>query len=119
MWHDVLLLDKEGSLHEYQIRLRTLHNLGMINLSLVIVNENTPLSHLQSAKHSLQCKLREANKRAVRANAEDARANKEAAQERSKRKRVEQLLAQANQKFNDFIQANPDYQTQKNFENYS
>ena len=64
-FHDVLLLSKEDPFHAYQTRLRTLHRLGIINLSLP--RANSSLSALYSRKRSLEASLRETNKCAVRA----------------------------------------------------
>lgn len=63
-FHDVLLLDEKDPLHAYQTRLRSLHQLGMINLSFPRPNEL--ISQLLREKRSLVARLREANKRNVR-----------------------------------------------------
>ena len=62
---DVLLLRKEDPLHQYQIRLRSLHRMGMINLSLPHQDARY-LSALEAQNRSLVARLREAKKREQR-----------------------------------------------------
>ena len=64
-FHDVLLLKRKDPLHAYQMRLRTLHRLGIINLS--VHREDASLAQLLSRKRSLEASLRESRKRTARA----------------------------------------------------
>ena len=61
-FNDVLLLHADDPLHQYQIRLRSLHRMGMLNLSLPHQDARY-LSSLAAQKRSLVASLREAKKR--------------------------------------------------------
>ena len=64
-FHRVLLLDKDDPLCAYQMRLRSLHRLGMINLSFA--RPDASLALLMARKRSLEASLRESRKRNERA----------------------------------------------------
>ena len=64
-FNDVLLLEADDPLHQYQIRLRSLHRMGMLNLSLPH-QDARHLSSVEAQKRSLVARLRESKKREKR-----------------------------------------------------
>ena len=62
-FNDVLLLKQMDPLHVFQTRLRSMHNLGMLNLSLGIIDEKDKVHQISVKYRSLVCRVREANKR--------------------------------------------------------
>lgn len=74
---DVLLLKQTDPLHMFQTRLRSMHNLGMLNLSLATIDENDKVHQLRVKYRSSVCRLREANKRTQAATERARRAENE------------------------------------------
>ena len=103
-FHDVLLLSKKDPLHAYQMRLRTLHRLGIINLSLP--RADASLSHLYSRKRSLESSLRESKKRTARAQSTIAHMNQTCSSMHSELEAKDRLLRQARVKLEALRETN-------------
>ena len=106
-FHDVLLLKKKDPLHAYQMRLRTLHRLGMINLS--VHREDASLAQLLSRKRSLEASLRESRKRNSRAETTIDNLREECESTQRALDNHKLLLQQARAKFQEFKSLHSDY----------
>ena len=107
VFHDVLLLKKDDPLHAYQMRLRSLHRMGIVNLSLA--RADASLSKLLSRKRSLEAQLRESRKRTQRAEATISRIRSEYNLLETKLADRDRLLAEAESKLLKFRTSHPNW----------
>ena len=103
---DVLLLKEDDPLHAFQMRLRSLHRLGMVNLSLP--SSNASLSQLLARKRSLEASLRESKKRNQRHQATISRMHVTNAEIETELKSKDRLLAHAQAKLKEYQTMYPD-----------
>lgn len=116
-FHDVLLVQADDPLHVFQTRLRTMHNYGMINLSMARQHTSTSLVALGRQQRSLKAKLREARKRltCVSKSAEYQReradcADAEVQRQRELLRKKDRLLARAKAQMDAFKVSHPDWE---------
>ena len=99
---DVLLLHGDDPWHAFQNRLKIMHKMGILNLSLVTMTDEDTIPRLQQKNRSLVCRLREANKRTSRANLRANRAEQKLAE-------VEKILQKARAQVAAFRAAHPEW----------
>ena len=101
-YHDVLRLQITDPLYKFQTRLRSLHAMGILNLSLATFDKSDNLQFQIAKNRSLVSRLREANKRTAIANNRARRAEEE--NEKSKK-----LLKVAESQVAAFRTEHPDW----------
>ena len=106
-FHDVLLLQEDDPLCAYQTRLRSLHQMGMLNLSLP--KQDGLLSKMFAEKRSLVARLREANKRNTRHESTIDAKTRELNEVKERMAEQERLLEQAQVQMQQFMSSHPDW----------
>ena len=99
---DVLLLHADDPWHAFKNRLKTMHKVGILNLSLATITDEDTIPQLTHKNRSLVCRLREANKRVSRANLRATRTEQKLAE-------VEKILAKAKSQVVAFRAAHPEW----------
>lgn len=107
VFHDVLLLKKDDPLHAYQLRLKSLHRMGIVNLSLA--RADASLSKLLARKRSLEASLRESRKRTKRAQETIDRMRTDYNLLETKLDDNNRLLAEAERKLLKFRNSHPNW----------
>ena len=108
---DVLLLQKDDPLHVYQMRLRSLHRLGIVNLSLS--SSDAAMAQLLARKRSLEASLRESKKRNQRHKATISRMNMTTVELEEQLQSRDRLLRQARAKLKEHQAMHPDWTEDK------
>jgi len=107
VFHDVLLLEKDDPLHSYQMRLRSLHRMGILNLSLP--REDASLAQVMARKRSLEASLRESRKRNERAKLTMSKMSEAYSTLEADRDAHQRLLSLAQSKLKAFQTLHPSY----------